>query len=223
MPGQVRHEVFFFRQARGPVPPVPVFRSLRSARSMRWWGSDSRSSTTPATSSISPRASSSCSAAWGRSFLIVRRRADDRRGTARRVPRRAGRASRCEKLAVEPARKATVVTLIIITIGASILIRGIVEVDAGQGFPPPAGLHGRRADQHRRRRPAAAGPVGASARWPSSSRRCAGSSSARASARPCSRPRTTRSRPSSSASRRARSCCVSFGLSARARRAGRRS
>jgi branched-chain amino acid transport system permease protein len=41
-----------------------------------------------------------------------------------------------EKLAVEPARNATVVTLIIITIGASILIRGIVEVTLGKDFHP---------------------------------------------------------------------------------------
>lgn len=39
-----------------------------------------------------------------------------------------------EKFAVEPARNATVVTLIIITIGASILIRGIVEVTLGKDF-----------------------------------------------------------------------------------------
>ncbi|HEX2113534.1 MAG TPA: branched-chain amino acid ABC transporter permease [Alphaproteobacteria bacterium] len=39
-----------------------------------------------------------------------------------------------EKFAVEPARNATVVTLIIITIGASILIRGIVEVTFGKDF-----------------------------------------------------------------------------------------
>jgi len=39
-----------------------------------------------------------------------------------------------EKFAVEPARSATVVTLIIITIGASILIRGIVEVTFGKDF-----------------------------------------------------------------------------------------
>jgi branched-chain amino acid transport system permease protein len=39
-----------------------------------------------------------------------------------------------EKFAVEPARNATVVTLIIITIGASILIRGVVEVTLGKDF-----------------------------------------------------------------------------------------
>lgn len=39
-----------------------------------------------------------------------------------------------EKLAVEPARNATVVTLIIITIGASIFIRGVVEVTLGKNF-----------------------------------------------------------------------------------------
>lgn len=39
-----------------------------------------------------------------------------------------------EKFAVEPARNASVVTLIIITIGASILIRGIVEVTLGKDF-----------------------------------------------------------------------------------------
>jgi branched-chain amino acid transport system permease protein len=47
-----------------------------------------------------------------------------------------------EKFAVEPARNATVVTLIIITIGASILIRGVVEVTLGKDFhrlPPFTG------------------------------------------------------------------------------------
>lgn len=39
-----------------------------------------------------------------------------------------------EKLAVEPARDASVVTLIIITIGASIFIRGAVEVTLGKDF-----------------------------------------------------------------------------------------
>jgi branched-chain amino acid transport system permease protein len=39
-----------------------------------------------------------------------------------------------EKFAVEPARNASVVTLIIITIGASILIRGVVEVTLGKDF-----------------------------------------------------------------------------------------
>lgn len=39
-----------------------------------------------------------------------------------------------EKFAVEPARNAGVVTLIIITIGASILIRGVVEVFLGKDF-----------------------------------------------------------------------------------------
>jgi branched-chain amino acid transport system permease protein len=47
-----------------------------------------------------------------------------------------------EKFAVEPARNAGVVTLIIITIGASILIRGVVEVTLGRDFhrlPPFTG------------------------------------------------------------------------------------
>ncbi len=39
-----------------------------------------------------------------------------------------------EKFAVEPARNAGVITLIIITIGASILIRGVVEVALGKDF-----------------------------------------------------------------------------------------
>lgn len=39
-----------------------------------------------------------------------------------------------DKFAVEPARGASVVTVIIITIGASILIRGIVEVTLGKQF-----------------------------------------------------------------------------------------
>ncbi|MBN9528914.1 MAG: branched-chain amino acid ABC transporter permease [Alphaproteobacteria bacterium] len=39
-----------------------------------------------------------------------------------------------EKLAIEPARNAGVVTLIIITIGASILVRGVVEVVLGKQF-----------------------------------------------------------------------------------------
>lgn len=39
-----------------------------------------------------------------------------------------------EKLAIEPARDATVVTLIIITIGASIFIRGVVQVVLGKNF-----------------------------------------------------------------------------------------
>ena len=38
------------------------------------------------------------------------------------------------KFAVEPAREASVVTLIIITIGASIFIRGLVEVTLGKNF-----------------------------------------------------------------------------------------
>ncbi|MBM3597311.1 MAG: branched-chain amino acid ABC transporter permease [Alphaproteobacteria bacterium] len=47
-----------------------------------------------------------------------------------------------EKLAIEPARGASVVTLIIITIGASILLRGLVQVAMGRNFhrvPPFTG------------------------------------------------------------------------------------
>ena len=47
-----------------------------------------------------------------------------------------------EKFAVEPARNAGVITLIIITIGASILIRGVVEVVLGKDYhrlPPFTG------------------------------------------------------------------------------------
>jgi len=47
-----------------------------------------------------------------------------------------------EKLAVEPARDATVVTLIIITIGASIFIRGAVEVTLGKDFHRLPGFSG---------------------------------------------------------------------------------
>ena len=39
-----------------------------------------------------------------------------------------------EKFAIEPARNAQVVTLIIITIGASIFLRGAAEVLGGRGF-----------------------------------------------------------------------------------------
>ncbi len=39
-----------------------------------------------------------------------------------------------EKLAVEPARDASVVTIIIITIGASILLRGVVQVVLGKDY-----------------------------------------------------------------------------------------
>jgi branched-chain amino acid transport system permease protein len=39
-----------------------------------------------------------------------------------------------EKLAIEPARNASVVTLIIITIGASILLRGLVQVSMDRNF-----------------------------------------------------------------------------------------
>jgi branched-chain amino acid transport system permease protein len=41
-----------------------------------------------------------------------------------------------EKLAIEPAKNAEVVTLIIITIGASLFIRGIVQVTLGKGTHP---------------------------------------------------------------------------------------
>jgi branched-chain amino acid transport system permease protein len=47
-----------------------------------------------------------------------------------------------EKLAIEPARNAEVVTLIIITIGASLFLRGLVEVSLGKGsraLPPFSG------------------------------------------------------------------------------------
>ncbi len=47
-----------------------------------------------------------------------------------------------EKLAIEPARDASIVTLIIITIGASILFRGAGQVIWGQNFhslPPFSG------------------------------------------------------------------------------------
>ncbi|HEX6980742.1 MAG TPA: branched-chain amino acid ABC transporter permease [Alphaproteobacteria bacterium] len=47
-----------------------------------------------------------------------------------------------EKFAVEPARDATVVTLIIITIGASIFIRGAVEVTLGKDFHRLPGFSG---------------------------------------------------------------------------------
>ncbi len=41
-----------------------------------------------------------------------------------------------EKLAIEPARDANVVTLIIITIGAGIFLRGVVSVTLGKDFHP---------------------------------------------------------------------------------------
>lgn len=47
-----------------------------------------------------------------------------------------------EKLAIEPAKNAEVVTLIIITIGASLFIRGLVQVTLGKGthtLPPFSG------------------------------------------------------------------------------------
>ena len=47
-----------------------------------------------------------------------------------------------EKLAIEPAKNAEVVTLIIITIGASLFIRGLVQVTVGKGtlaLPPFSG------------------------------------------------------------------------------------
>jgi len=39
-----------------------------------------------------------------------------------------------ERLAIEPARNASIVTLIIITIGASILLRGVAQILWGRGF-----------------------------------------------------------------------------------------
>jgi branched-chain amino acid transport system permease protein len=45
-----------------------------------------------------------------------------------------------EKLAIEPVKGAETVTLIIITIGASLVIRGLTAVIFWQGHPQPAGL-----------------------------------------------------------------------------------
>lgn len=45
-----------------------------------------------------------------------------------------------EKLAIEPVKGAETVSLIIITIGASLVIRGLVQVWLGKGRAQPAGV-----------------------------------------------------------------------------------
>ena len=60
------------------------------------------------------------------------------------------------RLAIEPARGASAVTLIIITIGASIFLRGIAAIVFDKNFHSLAGLRGLRAVDDRRRRAAAA-------------------------------------------------------------------
>ena len=62
------------------------------------------------------------------------------------------------RLAIEPARAASPVTLIIITIGASILMRGVAGDRLRQELSQPAAVHQRRADHRRRRGTAAAKP-----------------------------------------------------------------
>jgi branched-chain amino acid transport system permease protein len=55
-------------------------------------------------------------------------------------------------LAIAPARGASVVTLIIITIGASIFLRGARELVSGASdFPALPAFSGSEADRHRRR------------------------------------------------------------------------
>jgi branched-chain amino acid transport system permease protein len=65
-----------------------------------------------------------------------------------------------EKLAIEPARDGSVVTLIIITIGASIFLRGGAQVVLAR-IPLVAAVLGRDPYRHRRRHHPATEPVGA--------------------------------------------------------------
>ena len=113
------------------------------------------------------------------------------------------------------ATPADVVTLIIITIGVSLFLRGLAQVRLGQGRAPRC-----------RRSPAtqpiallgathpAAEPVGAGRHGAGGAGAGAGSSAARCSARRCAPPPTTRWRRSWWASTRAACCSSSFGLAA---------
>jgi branched-chain amino acid transport system permease protein len=112
-----------------------------------------------------------------------------------------------DKLAVERARGASVVTLIIITIGASILLRGLASLVWDKNLHALPAFSGER--------PIAIG--GATILPQSLWVHCGGSSSARCSARPCSPPRTTGSPRSSSAS--ACGACCSYPSACRRRSA----
>jgi hypothetical protein len=112
-----------------------------------------------------------------------------------------------QRFAVAPARGASVVTVIIITIGASILMRGLAEVlldkndHALRAFSGDEPLHIAGATLLPQE-PVGDGGTG-DRRRPASS--C--SSTARGSARRCWRRRTIAWRPSSSASTCGASCC----------------
>ncbi|MBK7059302.1 MAG: branched-chain amino acid ABC transporter permease [Rubrivivax sp.] len=73
-----------------------------------------------------------------------------------------------EKLAIEPARRADTVTLIIITIGASLLLRGMAQVLWDKRVHPLPAFSGDKPLQLLGRHGAAAEPVGAGGapRWP---------------------------------------------------------
>ena len=94
-------------------------------------------------------------------FLPLRGRAAAARGRRSPLPSPSRSGSLLHALAIEPARGASAVTLIIITIGASIFMRGVAQVAVRQAGPPAAGVLGRAPDPHRRRGDAAAEPVGA--------------------------------------------------------------
>ena len=118
-----------------------------------------------------------------------------------------------EKLAIEPVRGAEVVSLIIITIGASLVIRGLIQVWLGKGTFA-YGLQRRCADRHRRRGAAAAKPLGAGRDRRHRRRAVAVSSTARCWARRSWRRRATRWRRSWSGIDTRWVLLVSFALSA---------
>ena len=103
----------------------------------------------------------------------------------------AGVGRRCCSRSWRSSRRAgaDTVTLIIITIGASLLLRGAAQVVWDKRVHALPAFSGDRADASRRRHRAAAEPVGAGRRGAGGARAVAGSSAARCSARRCAPPR----------------------------------
>ena len=99
-----------------------------------------RSSTTPPASSTSRRASSSCSAAL--LFYTFQSLAHLPLAAALllAVLAVAPVGLLMERLAIRPLRNAPVVTLIIVTVGVSVILRGAAKLDLGAGRLPRAGL-----------------------------------------------------------------------------------